>query len=129
MRLTFTPVQERQIESWAAKKGLGVAEAVHDLVLEEIQAAQPPLNPNTAAAQALEIIKNYKSGKEFKAGDVIRGMYPDHNFIYTSYPTGERKPSAILLIAGKKLASFDSMSTGGYKVDRVDKEVNVYKKI
>lgn len=128
MRVLFTPTEEREIETWARKKGLGVAEAVHDLVLQEIQAARPPLDPNTAAAQALSKIVKYDKGFEFSVRTVLEELYPERNFLYTVYPTGERKPSSVKMIVGKKLASFDSMSVGGYKVDRVEDEVNVFRK-
>lgn len=128
MRDLFTATEEREIETWARKKGLGVAEAVHDLVLQEIQAARPPLDPNTAAAQALSKIVKYDKGFEFSVRTILEELYPDHNFLYTAYPTGERKPSSVKAIVGKKLASFDSMSVGGYKVDRVEDKVNVFRK-
>lgn len=128
MRVLFTPTEEWEIETWARKKGLGVAEAVHDLVLQEIQAARPPLDPNTAAAQALSKIVKYDKGFEFSVRTILEELYPDRNFLYTAYPTGERKPSSVKAIVGKKLASFDSMSVGGYKVDRVENEVNVFRK-
>lgn len=129
MRVLFTPTEEREIETWARKKGLGVAEAVHELVMQEIQAARPPLDPNTAAAQALSKIVKYDKGVEFSVRTVLEELYPDRNFLYTAYPTGERKPSSVKVIVGKKLASFDSKSLGGYKVERVEEDVFVYKKI
>lgn len=129
MRVLFTPTEEREIETWARKKGLGVAEAVHELVLQEIQAGRPPLDPNTAAAQALSKIIKYDKGFEFSVRTVLKELYPDRNFLYTAYPTGERKPSSVKALVGKKLASFDSMSEGGYKLERVEGTVNVYKSI
>lgn len=129
MRVLFTPVEERQIESWARMRGQGVAQAVYELVMEEIQAVQPPLNPNIAAAQALAIIKNYKSGKEFTTREIIKEIDKKHNFLYTAYPTGERKPTTDHATVGKKLASYASMTEGRYKVERVEGDVNVYKKI
>ena len=129
MRVLFTPAEERQIESWARMRGQGVAQAVYELVMEEIRAVQPRLNPNIAAAQALAIIKNYKSGKEFKTREIIEEIDKNHNFLYTVTPAGERKPTTDHTILGKKLASHSSMLRGGYKIERVEGEVNVYKKI
>lgn len=129
MRITFTPVEERQIESWARTKGVGVAELVHDLIIQEIMAAQP-LDPNTAAEKALAEITKYQQGFEFSAGDALRDAYPSGNLIYTVSPEGQRKPSSVSMIVGRILSSTSSKSKAGFRFERVDEDakVNIYKK-
>lgn len=128
MRIQFTRDEEKQLEQLARKKGQGVVEVVHTLVLQEIQAAKPPLDQNSATAQALELIKSYPSGKEFTIRDIIKSIDQNHCFLYTAY-TGQRKQTADHALLGKRLSSYSNKQAGGYQVDRVEKEVNVYRKL
>lgn len=128
MRISFTREQDQQIESWARTKGVGVAEVVHDLIAQEIMAAQP-LDPNTAAAQALSKIAKYQQGFEFSAGHALRDAYPSRNLLYTVSPSGERKRSALPMNVGTILSSSDNMKKTGYRFERVEEGVNIYKKI
>lgn len=128
MRIQFTRDEEKQLEQLARKKGQGVVEVVQTLVLEEIQAAKPPLDQNSAKAQALELIRSFPSGKEFKIRDIINKIDQNHCFLYTAY-TGQRKQSADHALLGKRLSSYSSKQAGGYQVDRVEEGVNVYRKL